>query len=167
MSGNNRAGHSQHLEGHSAKIAQNDSFQKFSLCSPSESEVRKTSTLDSVLRKQALPSTTTPAYYIPTASSEVCPQDDSNKAVPLGPDTSQAFTSMQPVEQASPTPHLSSWCSEINHLSSTRPKDFTNAPFLSAQLNAATFLPVHKDKKLSMQVVVDRLRRLHRRAFVG
>ena len=34
----------------------------------------------------------------------------------------------------------------IMSLSSTRPKDFTNAPFLSAQLNAATSLLVHKDK---------------------
>ena len=34
----------------------------------------------------------------------------------------------------------------IVSLSFTRPKDFTNAPYLSAQLNAATSLPVHKDK---------------------
>ena len=34
----------------------------------------------------------------------------------------------------------------IMSLSATRPKDFTNTPFLSAQLSAATSLPVHKDK---------------------
>ena len=53
-----------HLKGTSAKFAQNVSL-KSSLSLSLGKRGKKASTLDSVSREQALPFTTTPAYYIP------------------------------------------------------------------------------------------------------
>ena len=84
-----------HLKGTSAKSAQNDSLKSsLSLSPASEDKGKTTSTLDSVSREQALPFTTTPAYYIPTTSLEGCSLHDCNKgSVSLSLDNSQAFTS--------------------------------------------------------------------------
>ena len=61
------------LERHLAKVAQTTLSKVLSPAS--ESEGRKPPTLDSVSRKQTLPSTTTPAYHIPITSSDVFLQD--------------------------------------------------------------------------------------------